>query len=249
MHNCCRGFWNLLLGIHLCGILSIRAVETFNRGPKCVGLVLKPCCLPSMEYAKSKTRWTLGAHSFAATEVSMWGKYNQNKWQGPRKATLESRFRVWADNLYRGVVAGAAEKRSERVPLVDGHYQDAYIFAERPYSAAAPAEAAPLSPAEQLSALVRQVNSASTACETLGVPEDVSMRALHRRWAGLNRTLSAALQEEDARSDDAAGAGLAASKLRRAEVEAAFLRVKVARDEIRAQRDGDPAPSATQSAA
>merc|ERR1712066_714664 len=43
-----------ILGIHLCGILSIRAIETFNRGPKCVGLVLKPCCLPSMEYAKKK---------------------------------------------------------------------------------------------------------------------------------------------------------------------------------------------------
>merc|ERR1719329_2121529 len=28
-----------ILGIHLCGILSIKAVETFNRGPKCDGRV------------------------------------------------------------------------------------------------------------------------------------------------------------------------------------------------------------------
>lgn len=52
------------------------------------GLVLKPCCLPAMEYVKRKTRWTLGAHSFAADEVCMWGKYNRNKWQGPLKASM-----------------------------------------------------------------------------------------------------------------------------------------------------------------
>lgn len=40
----------IILGIHLCGLLSIRAIETFNRGPKCVAFALKPCCLPSMHY-------------------------------------------------------------------------------------------------------------------------------------------------------------------------------------------------------
>ena len=34
----------------LWGLLSIRAIETFNRGPKCVAFALKPCCLPSMHY-------------------------------------------------------------------------------------------------------------------------------------------------------------------------------------------------------
>ena len=32
------------------GLLSIRAIETFNQGPKCVAFGLKPCCLPSMHY-------------------------------------------------------------------------------------------------------------------------------------------------------------------------------------------------------
>ena len=116
-----------VLGIHLCGILSIRAVETFNRAPKCVGLVLKPCCLPTMEYAKKKVRWTLGSHSFAATEVCCWGKYNKNQWQGPVKATLGVRFRAWADNLYRGILADG--KHSDSVALVEDHYQDRYLSA------------------------------------------------------------------------------------------------------------------------
>merc|ERR1712183_876876 len=103
---------------------------------KCVGMVLKPCCLPTMEYAKKKTRWTLGAHSFAATEVSMWGKYNKNQWQGPVKATLGVRFRAWADNLYRGILADS--KHSDSVPLVDDHYQDRYLFAERAFSSTVP---------------------------------------------------------------------------------------------------------------
>merc|ERR1712190_20991 len=103
----------LVLGVHLCGILSIRAIETFNHGPKCVGLVLKPCCLPPMEYVKKKTRWTLGAHSFDATEVCMWGKYNKNQWQGPAKSTLASRFNAWSENLYRGI--SATTKRHDHI--------------------------------------------------------------------------------------------------------------------------------------
>merc|ERR1712137_479958 len=125
-----------ILGIHLCGILSIRAVETFNHGPKCVGLVLKPCCLPPMEYVKSKTRWTLGTHSFDASEVCMWGKYNKNQWQGPMKSTLASRFRAWSHNLYCGIMAD--KKASERVSLAEDHYQDAYLFGERPFSTCPP---------------------------------------------------------------------------------------------------------------
>jgi hypothetical protein len=35
----------LILAVHLCGQLSIRAVELFNDAPEVVGLALKPCCL------------------------------------------------------------------------------------------------------------------------------------------------------------------------------------------------------------
>ncbi|CAK9075140.1 Uncharacterized protein SCF082_LOCUS36461 [Durusdinium trenchii] len=125
-----------LLGIHLCGVLSIRAIETFNRGPKCVGFVLKPCCLPSMHYARQQVSWTLGSHTFAAAEVCCWGRYRQNRWTGPVKATLGPRFRCWAEHLHRGIPW--TSKAISRVELVEGHYQDTYLFAWRPYSTEPP---------------------------------------------------------------------------------------------------------------
>jgi len=36
----------LILAIHLCGTLSIRAVNLFNINPEATFLALKPCCLP-----------------------------------------------------------------------------------------------------------------------------------------------------------------------------------------------------------
>lgn len=36
----------ILLAVHLCGTLSIKAVELFNNNPRTVLFCLKPCCLP-----------------------------------------------------------------------------------------------------------------------------------------------------------------------------------------------------------
>ena len=37
-----------LLGVHLCGVLSLRAVQLYNDHPRCALLAMKPCCLPPM---------------------------------------------------------------------------------------------------------------------------------------------------------------------------------------------------------
>ena len=37
----------ILFGVHLCGALSMRAVELFNQHPQATFFALKPCCLPS----------------------------------------------------------------------------------------------------------------------------------------------------------------------------------------------------------
>ena len=37
----------ILVGMHLCGMLSERAIEFFDRIPEIKGLVLSPCCLPN----------------------------------------------------------------------------------------------------------------------------------------------------------------------------------------------------------
>lgn len=36
----------ILVGMHLCGLLSERAVDLFDRTPGIMGIVLSPCCLP-----------------------------------------------------------------------------------------------------------------------------------------------------------------------------------------------------------
>merc|ERR1712136_637141 len=197
----------LVLGIHLCGILSIRAVETFNKGPKCVAIALKPCCLPNMEYAKKQISWTLGAHTFAATEVCSRGCYNKNQWKGPVKSTLSVRFNVWADCLHRGMLT--QEKRKDRFPLmgeVKNHYQDAYLFGQRPFSLIPPV------PSVHSVDLVKQVMEGTTPAEILGVPEDMSNRALSRRWAALAKVLG---------------------ELNSAEGDAAFERARQAREDMR----------------
>lgn len=202
-----------ILGIHLCGVLSIRAVEIFNLGPKIVGLVLKPCCLPPMVHAMKNIHWTLGGHLFSAREVCTFGKYNKNQWDGPQKATLEPRFRLWADSLYRGLLAQS--KRCDRVPLVIGHYQDTYLFAERTFSALAP----PLPEAGSVvQKMLQKILSPGTPYDALSVPENVSMRMLNRRFAMLTHQVSDFMQEGVEHAADA------------------FTRIKEAFDAIRARR-------------
>lgn len=42
-----KGRTAILVGMHLCGMLSEKAIEFFERIPEIKGVVLSPCCLPS----------------------------------------------------------------------------------------------------------------------------------------------------------------------------------------------------------
>jgi len=73
----------IMAGVHLCGTLSIKCVQIFNNHPQCVGLVLKPCCLPGKKHIFTQQRlalrthtgntaqpnWRLGKHTFTAAEL------------------------------------------------------------------------------------------------------------------------------------------------------------------------------------
>ena len=87
----------ILLAVHLCGTLSMKAIEWFNelqledfvsRGDDSKNhnngntnvpfLALKPCCLP--DYRLRKRTFQLGYHTFQASEVCSQGKWNHNQW-------------------------------------------------------------------------------------------------------------------------------------------------------------------------
>jgi len=72
----------LLLGVHLCGILSLRALDLFNTYGQVVLLCLKPCCLPPMVHVKKKETFVVGGYSFPAEDVCSPGKWKGNNWTG-----------------------------------------------------------------------------------------------------------------------------------------------------------------------
>ena len=99
-----------LFGVHLCGTLSLRAVDFFNDAPSIISFALKPCCLPGIVHSERAEVFALGAHSFAATDVCANGRWRRNRWVGTScMEECERKFITWADHLYRGVTAAEAD--------------------------------------------------------------------------------------------------------------------------------------------
>ena len=124
----------ILLAVHLCGTLSLKAVNFFNDHPDVIRFfALKPCCLPGMIHAKRHEIFSFGDHhSFDSKLVCVHGKWNKDKWRGPLRAKLEAFFEVWAKNLFLGVNAATARKALVHVQVQHGGgFQNSFIFAER----------------------------------------------------------------------------------------------------------------------
>ena len=145
----------LILAVHLCGVLSLRAVEMFNFYPdKVQFLALKPCCLPPMAYANRGDVFEIGGHCFDASDVCAVGRFRGKRWYGPPRWHLEGRFEKWSEHLFAGVDLGESEydhetisndvasqrlykdKNGNRAKIretvqLDGGYQNTYIVAER----------------------------------------------------------------------------------------------------------------------
>jgi hypothetical protein len=96
----------IILAIHLCGTLSLRAIQLFNDNPETVHfLALKPCCLPGMVHAKRHEIFEIGGYQFDSKEVCMHGKWKQNKWVGgPPRSHILQRFQVWSRHLFCGIM-------------------------------------------------------------------------------------------------------------------------------------------------
>eukprot|EP00793_Prasinoderma_coloniale_P004862 PRCOL_00000623-RA len=88
----CGAAPTLILGVHLCGTLALRAVDLFN---KCA------------DDARGRT-FTIGEHTFAAREVTARGKWvsrnvKASTWRGPPRHHLKERFGRWSEHLLAGM--------------------------------------------------------------------------------------------------------------------------------------------------
>jgi len=140
----------IILAVHLCGTLSLKAVEMFNNNQEVKLFALKPCCLPQMVYANRGDVFRIGQHEFDAKDVCSNGQFNRKGWTGPPRWHLQPKFNFWADHLFKGINVGGSSSDDEsdgfRVLLsshdgikvkdditiqVDGGFQNTYMFAER----------------------------------------------------------------------------------------------------------------------
>lgn len=81
----------IILAVHLCGTLSIKAVEMFNTNETVKLFALKPCCLPQMVYAKRGDVFRIGQHEFDAKDVCSNGSFSRKNWDGPPRWHLQVR--------------------------------------------------------------------------------------------------------------------------------------------------------------
>jgi len=79
----------IVLAVHLCGTLSIKAVDMFNNNDNVKLFALKPCCLPKMVYANRGDIFKLGNHEFDAKDVCSNGAFNKKNWDGPPRWHLQ----------------------------------------------------------------------------------------------------------------------------------------------------------------
>lgn len=148
----------LILAVHLCGILSIRAVNLFQKLPTAQFLVLKPCCLPDFRLTRDLDEFEIGKYRFPTLEVCARGKWksktgnkaSESKWEGQARWKLRSKFDKWCFHLFEGLKqdqemeSTVDQVRDELyclpvlstkqfdVPLqTQGGFQNTFLYAER----------------------------------------------------------------------------------------------------------------------
>lgn len=125
----------IVLAVHLCGILSLRAVDLFNRNSSVFMVALKPCCLPNMVHAERAEVFRAGPHAFDAKDVCARGKWvakSKGKWTGPPRGHLEGKFNTWTKNLFLCLDVSDMGKSIETIGIQHGGgFQNSYIWAHR----------------------------------------------------------------------------------------------------------------------
>ena len=148
----------LILAVHLCGILSIRALNLFRMLPTAQFIVLKPCCLPDIRLTRDLDEFEIGSYRFPTREVCSRGKWkaktakngSDSKWEGPARWKLKGKFDKWCFHLFEALNHGMGDNatlptaeeemycrpvtstRQFDVPLqTNGGFQNTFLYAER----------------------------------------------------------------------------------------------------------------------
>jgi len=112
----------LILAVHLCGVLSIRAATLFQKLPTAQFLLLKPCCLPNIRLTRDVEDFEIGNYRFPALEVCARGKWTRKggngpsssssdgKWEGPARWKLQGKFDRWCFHLFTALNQGKDEE-------------------------------------------------------------------------------------------------------------------------------------------
>jgi len=123
----------IICGIHLCGTLSLRAIQLFNEGllSGCgvTGFIMAPCCLPRRQHRERKFFYEVGGHRFGAEEL-------HDKAANPGM----NAFEVYQKHLMQCIQA--EEKTSETMQSLDDavHQRDGpidknvFFFARAPFN-------------------------------------------------------------------------------------------------------------------
>jgi len=101
----------ILVGMHLCGLLSTRAIELFEQTPDIKGIVLSPCCLPKRHQQKSIS---FEKEKPTGDDVSV-ELFQYFKWAGYLKKRTEEVSTVSDVNMYKDY-----EMHTERNAIIVG---------------------------------------------------------------------------------------------------------------------------------
>jgi hypothetical protein len=123
----------LVLGVHLCGTLSIQAIKLFHQLPQSKLLILKPCCLPGMLHTKQEN-FEVGRYHFPTKDVCAPGKFRSKAWDGPPRWHLQGKFDKWCMHLHSAIQEHDDVKSSRMSEIrvqTKGGYQNTFLFAEK----------------------------------------------------------------------------------------------------------------------
>jgi hypothetical protein len=86
----------IILGVHLCGTLSLRAVDMFNNHDNVCFFALKPCCLPAMTHVEQ-------TKSFTSAIIPLIPSWYVLLGSGPRSNGMDHRVGIWSLGLMHGL--------------------------------------------------------------------------------------------------------------------------------------------------